>query len=448
MRRVLVIAYYFPPMGLSGVQRVAKFVKYLPEHGWQPTVLTIEPAGYYAYDTTLLHEVKQAGVAICRTASWDPTRFFRRHQTIPLPSEPQRRRLSTVSQLLFVPDNKIGWLPHALRAGRRLLKERAFDAIFSSAPPYTAHLIAARLSRQSGVPLVVDFRDDWVGNPRHVYPTPLHRYLNGRLERLGASMGFSIANDHFALRLVTLTENLDAALELFLLSFRDPNLDAGEFDRLKKEQLSGWIAEREESKQIRAQEVYLHQIFRNEPTGYLPDGTAEGIAACRVEDVRAHFARLFTGDEPILAVLTDLSRGEAQERVVERIVQERTAREGTYPWEGFEPKNGSGRRVIIVPDKETNTDEIVFGAFTTCEKDPDWHVHRVITHIFGGDMNSRLFRIVRGDRGLSYGASCWYESAHGRCPRDRIVRCAITRQHHRRKSVCPSLHLVPILSVA
>ncbi len=183
LRRVLVIAYYFPPMGLSGVQRVAKFVKYLPEHGWQPTVLTIEPAGYFAYDTTLLHEVKKAGVAICRTASWDPTRFFRRHQTIPLPSEPQRRRLSSVSQLLFVPDNKIGWLPHALRAGRRLLKEQAFDAIFSSAPPYTAHLIAARLSRQSGLPLVVDFRDDWVGNPRHLYPTPLHRFLNQRLER-------------------------------------------------------------------------------------------------------------------------------------------------------------------------------------------------------------------------------------------------------------------------
>ncbi len=183
LRRLLVVAYYFPPMGLSGVQRVAKFIKYLPEHGWQPTVLTIEPAGYFAYDTTLLHEVKRAGVTICRTGSWDPTRFFRRHQTIPLPSEPQRKRLSTMSQLLFVPDNKIGWYPHALRAGRRLLKEQAFDAIYSSAPPYTAHLIAARLSRQSGLPLVVDFRDDWVGNPRHVYPTPLHRSLHQRMER-------------------------------------------------------------------------------------------------------------------------------------------------------------------------------------------------------------------------------------------------------------------------
>ena len=183
LRRVLVIAYYFPPMGLSGVQRVAKFVKYLPEHGWQPTVLTIEPAGYFAYDTTLLHEAEEAGVTIHRTPSWDPTRLFGDRRTVSLPAEHVRRRLSSVSQFLFVPDNKINWMPHALRAGNRLLQEHAFDAVFSSAPPYTAHLVAARLSRKHSLPLVVDFRDDWVGNPRHVYPTALHRRLNQRMEQ-------------------------------------------------------------------------------------------------------------------------------------------------------------------------------------------------------------------------------------------------------------------------
>ncbi len=170
-------------MGLSGVQRVAKFVKYLPEHGWEPTVLTVEPAGYFAYDTTLLHEVEEAGVAIHRTTSWDPTRLFGGGQTVALPAESWRRRLSTVSQFLFVPDNKINWMPHALRAGKRLIRDHHFDAVFSSAPPYTAHLVAARLSRKHGLPLVVDFRDDWVGNPRHVYPTALHRRLNQRMEQ-------------------------------------------------------------------------------------------------------------------------------------------------------------------------------------------------------------------------------------------------------------------------
>ncbi|MBE0585718.1 MAG: glycosyl transferase family 1, partial [Desulfofustis sp.] len=54
MKKVLVIAYYFPPLGGSGVQRVLKFVKYLPQFGWQPTVLTIGPTAYYAHDESLL----------------------------------------------------------------------------------------------------------------------------------------------------------------------------------------------------------------------------------------------------------------------------------------------------------------------------------------------------------------------------------------------------------
>ncbi|WP_457651265.1 glycosyltransferase family 4 protein [Rhodocaloribacter sp.] len=195
---MLVVAYYFPPMGLSGVQRVAKFVKYLPEHGWRPTVLTVAPGGYFAYDETLLREVEAAGAEIVRTASWDPTRLFGRKRTVTLPDEPTRRRLSNVSQFVFVPDNKLGWLPYAVRAGRRLLRERPFDAVFSSAPPYTAHLVAARLARQSGRPLVADFRDDWVGNPRHVYPTPWHRRLHEHLERrvVRASCRVTTINAH------------------------------------------------------------------------------------------------------------------------------------------------------------------------------------------------------------------------------------------------------------
>ena len=181
-RRVLVIAYYFPPMGLSGVQRVAKFVRYLPHYGWHPDVLTVEPAGYFAYDETLLHEVEDADPLIRRTRSFDPTRLFGK-RTVPMPSETRRRWWSFLTNLLFVPDNKIGWIPFALRAGHRMMRTHRYDAILSSAPPYTAHLVGARLSRRHGVPLVVDFRDDWVGNPRHVYPSRLHRWAHQRLER-------------------------------------------------------------------------------------------------------------------------------------------------------------------------------------------------------------------------------------------------------------------------
>ena len=181
-RRVLVVAYYFPPMGLSGVQRIAKLVKYLPQSGWEPTVLSVKPRGYFAYDESLAREMQDAGIRVIRTRSVDPTRLFGRSQTVALPEEGRRKRLAHLSQWVFVPDNKVGWIPFAWKAGQALLRAERFDAILSTAPPYTAHLIGALLARAFDLPLLLDYRDDWVGNPRHTYPTRFHRFLNRFLE--------------------------------------------------------------------------------------------------------------------------------------------------------------------------------------------------------------------------------------------------------------------------
>ena len=182
-RRLLVIAYYFPPMGMSGVQRVTKLVKYLPEFGWQPTVLTVEPGGYFAFDPSLEREVEAAGIEVIRTKSIDPTRLFKRGAAVPIRRESTRRNWSEWSQWVFVPDNKIGWLPFAVHAAKRAASRKPFDAVLSSAPPYTGHLVGQRVSKALGIPLISDFRDDWVGNPRHVYPTIVHRRWHERLER-------------------------------------------------------------------------------------------------------------------------------------------------------------------------------------------------------------------------------------------------------------------------
>ena len=182
-KHVLVIAYYFPPMGLSGVQRVTSFVRHLPAYGWHPTVLTIEPAGYFAYDESLLHGIADAGIKIIRTRSLDPTRLFKKRSVVTMPKESTRQRLSGLSEWIFVPDNKIGWMPFAFGAAKRLMARQSFDAIFSSAPPYTAHLIGARLAQNTNIPLVVDYRDDWVGNPLHTYPTSGHKKMHSWLEQ-------------------------------------------------------------------------------------------------------------------------------------------------------------------------------------------------------------------------------------------------------------------------
>lgn len=183
MRNVLVVAYYFPPLGLSGVQRVAGFVRHLPEHGWQPTVITAKPRGYFAYDKSLWSPIEDAGIRVVRTKSLDPTRLFRSGATVRLPQETRRQTLAYISNWLFIPDNKLGWKPFALRAGLSQAAVQRFDAIFSSAPPYTGHLVGKKLSRRLKLPLITDFRDDWVGNPRHIYPTALHRRLHIQQER-------------------------------------------------------------------------------------------------------------------------------------------------------------------------------------------------------------------------------------------------------------------------
>ena len=183
-RRALVFAYYFPPMGLSGVQRTAKFLKYLPCYGWESTVVASRPHGYFAYDDSLLREVEEAGATIRRAGSWDPTRLFGKRTVVNMPRESVRQGLSALSQWIFSPDNKVGWIRPAVREALAALRETPCDLIYSSAPPYSSHLAAARLARKTGLPLILDFRDDWVGNPRHAYPTPLHRARSTWLEGL------------------------------------------------------------------------------------------------------------------------------------------------------------------------------------------------------------------------------------------------------------------------
>lgn len=182
-RNVLVIAYYFPPMGLSGVQRTLKFVKYLPQFGWQPTVVTVTPTGYFAEDYTLLDELLPHKIDIVRIGSLDLNRLFRKKGVVKLPSEWVRKLFTFASDLFFIPDNKIGWKYKVLREIDSLVKERAFNIIFTTAPPFTDFLIGKSLRERYHLPLVLDYRDVWHEYPYKYYPTPLHRYLNYRLEK-------------------------------------------------------------------------------------------------------------------------------------------------------------------------------------------------------------------------------------------------------------------------
>ncbi|HVO74732.1 MAG TPA: glycosyltransferase family 4 protein [Ignavibacteriaceae bacterium] len=182
MFKVLVIAYYFPPMGLSGVQRTLKFVKYMKKYNWEPTVITAGKVAYFAHDTSLLKESEEAGIRIIRTEANDPNSVLSRLGTVRLPSEFLRKFLNRMSQTIFVPDNKVSWSKKAYKKASELLSKEHFDVIFVTVPPFSSFVMAAQLKRKFKVPLFVDYRDLWYDSYLSFYPTPLHKYLNKKME--------------------------------------------------------------------------------------------------------------------------------------------------------------------------------------------------------------------------------------------------------------------------
>lgn len=182
MYKVLVISYYFPPMGLSGVQRTLKFVKYMKNYNWEPTILTTDSTGYYAHDPSLQKEAEDANLIIHRVSGKGINAKLASRGTVKIPREFIRKFLSRLSSTFFIPDNKAGWANEAFYAAEKLLTNEKFDLIFVSAPPFSSVNMAVKLNKKFNIPLVIDYRDLWYGYQFGFYPTPYHSYLHKKME--------------------------------------------------------------------------------------------------------------------------------------------------------------------------------------------------------------------------------------------------------------------------
>lgn len=197
-QKVLIFSYYFPPMGMGGTQRLAKFSKYLPEFGWTPFVITVKNVQYYAQDMSLLNDLK--AVKIIRTGSLDPLRIIallkqRKSEQTGDSASPTNsnsswqsnkwlRRLNDfISGWLLVPDSKLLWLPFALFQAVRLIRKEKIGFLITSSPPQSIHLAGLFLKIFFKINWIADFRDEWTGGESQVNPTAFHRQLNRFLEK-------------------------------------------------------------------------------------------------------------------------------------------------------------------------------------------------------------------------------------------------------------------------
>jgi len=193
-KKVLFIAYLFPPVGGSGVQRSSKFVKYLPNFGWKPLVLTVkDPYDFYS-DEDLMKDVA-GNCTIYRTFSIEPMKWVRKflkkkwQKKISVEKNDKESDktlkpgfLVKLKTYLLFPDNEIMWLPFAVWKGWRIIRKEQPLVIYSTASPYTDHLIALILTKLTRLPWVADFRDLWVDRPN--FPQNKFRYfIDRKLEK-------------------------------------------------------------------------------------------------------------------------------------------------------------------------------------------------------------------------------------------------------------------------
>ena len=174
MKRVLIITYYWPPSGGSGVQRWLKMSKYLPENGWQPFIYTADGAEYPVEDLSLEKDVASEA-EIIRRPIVEPYSFYKKFLGI---KKDEKIKAGFINEgkkksawkenisiwlrgNLFIPDARCWWIKPSVRYLKKYLQKNPVDAIISTGPPHSMHLIAKELHKKFNIPWIADFRDPW-----------------------------------------------------------------------------------------------------------------------------------------------------------------------------------------------------------------------------------------------------------------------------------------------
>ncbi len=169
---VIILTYYWPPSGGSGVQRWMYFSKYLKELGWEPFVITVDEkkASYPFLDMSLEKIVED--IEVIKTSTNEPLKFFSFLTTggfrkgIPQGEIKNKGLFNKLSNYIrsnfFIPDARIGWVDFAYRECKKLIIKNNIKHIITTGPPHSTHLIGLRVKRDFKINWTVDFRDPWV----------------------------------------------------------------------------------------------------------------------------------------------------------------------------------------------------------------------------------------------------------------------------------------------
>ncbi|MGK0307565.1 MAG: glycosyltransferase involved in cell wall biosynthesis, partial [Urechidicola sp.] len=160
--KVLIITYYWPPAGGSGVQRWLKFAKYLQDFDIEPIVYTVDNPNYDVVDTSLENEIPDS-ITVLKQPIFEPNNFIKKKKvaTANVSSNPSfiQKSLQYIRGNYFIPDARKFWVKPSVKYLTSYLKSNPVDVVITTGPPHSMHLIGMRLKQKLGVKWLADFRD-------------------------------------------------------------------------------------------------------------------------------------------------------------------------------------------------------------------------------------------------------------------------------------------------
>lgn len=169
----MILTYYWPPAGGSGVQRWLKFVKYLRQYDWEPIVFTVAKGEYPEIDNSLEADIPE-NITVLKGKIWEPYSLYKRFVgrkpderihtgfLTEKKKNPWAEKLAVlVRSNVFIPDARVGWIQPSVNYLSKWLQSNRVDAIVSNGPPHSTHLIAHALKQKFDLPWLADFRDPW-----------------------------------------------------------------------------------------------------------------------------------------------------------------------------------------------------------------------------------------------------------------------------------------------
>jgi len=195
MNKVLIITYYWPPSGGAGVQRWLKFSKYLPESGWEPIILTVDPeyAAYPVTDFSLKGDLPPS-VKVYSTQATNYFRIYKKDKSrIPsagfansIDNTFKGKMLRFVRGNFFLPDPRRGWNKYAIKKACELIESEGIRNVITTSPPHSTQLIGLKIKKKyPGIKWIADLRDPWtdIYYYEQFYPTFISKRIDSGLEK-------------------------------------------------------------------------------------------------------------------------------------------------------------------------------------------------------------------------------------------------------------------------